>query len=159
MVINDWHVIKIVFVLLITCPLIIRLCGIFVGTITNSWKELGAALVSFSKEVVFFVGRRAHPSWVVPSMTAVITAEVRKVVIVHRRRPAVPRLVFCFGVHSLLIIGTAFVIWIPFLTTIFGVIKQVVFLKSFCLHPILIVTPPDAVQLIDQIRKPMCPVR
>ena len=46
----------------------------------------------------------------------------------------------------------------PFFTTIFGIVKQIVSFKTVHHHPVLIVTSPDTIQFIDQVREPTLPM-
>ena len=113
MVVPDGCLDDILGIVLIARPEIIRLFCIFVGTIGRCWKVLRAAFYSLSKKIVLLEGNITHPCRVVSTIATAVFIEIRKVVVIHGVRPAVPRFVFILGVNSTLIIWAICAIWIP----------------------------------------------
>jgi len=85
----------------------------------------------------------------------IIIKEIRKVVICQWIRVGEPSFIFGLGTNSTLSIGTAWTaIRIPFFATKSWISEQVVRVIAFRCHPILVISPSDTVQFIDQVRKP-----
>lgn len=106
MVINDWHVIEIVYVVFVRGPVVVQLFSVFVGTIGRHWKIPGATILPVIEEVVFFISVNTHPGWIISPVAAVVDRKIWEVIVQSGVRSAVPWFIFSFWIDSALIIGT-----------------------------------------------------
>jgi len=117
----------------------------FIGTIRGGGEEFITALITFNKQIVFFVIVISHPSRIITSTRTTIHVEVGEVIIRTLIGAHVPCFIFSVWSYNASCVRAICSCWIPHIAAIFSVIEKVITFVTIGHHPIFI---PETVNTV-----------